>query len=540
MRKKFIKEMALVLSAATVMSSVTACSNSGGGNTEATTQAVTTAIDDGQGNGGQDNTSEAPGKKLAGDYSKEEPIEKIVLQAEDGEFKGNVKAVESTDNGATGKGYVDGFNERGSDEWSYTFTVPQDGHYDFSISSNSGSDNNYKENYFKIDGQEVASFVSQSKNFKITKVRGSYLTEGEHTISIAVSWGYINLDKVTIETSEGVDPEIYNVSPKLVDENATDNTKRLFSYLTDIYGTAFLSGQYCDAAYGMEMQSILLNTDPEVYPAILGLDMGYYSQSAIDHTATTSATENAIAYWEKDGGIVTYCWHWLPPEQYHTGEWYSTFRKENVKMNVTAMVNGEDPEGFELLMKDVDLIADEFLKLQDAGVPVIWRPLHEASGGWFWWGAEGADTYKKLYIAIYERLQEKGVHNLIWLWNGQNADWYPGDKYVDIIGEDIYPGEHEHSSQVDKFLQAVDYTGGKKMVVLSENGCLFDPEQAVKDNAMWGFWATWGGEFVLKSSNMNRYSEQYTSLDKLKEFYNSEYVITRDELPDLKTYEIKE
>ena len=78
------------------------------------------------------------------------------------------------------------------------------------------------------------------------------------------------------------------------------------------------------------------------------------------------------------------------------------------------------------------------------------------------------------------------------------------------------------------------------MVVLSENGCLFDPEQAVKDNAMWGFWATWGGEFVLKSSNMNRYSEQYTSLDKLKEFYNSEYVITRDELPDLKTYEIKE
>ena len=143
MRKKFIKEMALVLSAATVMSSVTACSNSGGGNTETTTQAVTNAIDDGQGNGGQDNTSEDSGKKLAGDYSKEEPIEKIVLQAEDGEFKGNVKVVESTDNGATGKGYVDGFNERGSDEWSYTFTVPQDGHYDFSISSNSGSDNNY-------------------------------------------------------------------------------------------------------------------------------------------------------------------------------------------------------------------------------------------------------------------------------------------------------------------------------------------------------------------------------------------------------------
>ena len=93
MRKKFIKEMALVLSAATVMSSVTACSNSGGDNTEATTQAVTTAIDDGQGNGGQDNTSEDSGKKLAGDYSKEEPIEKIVLQAEDGEFKGNVKVV---------------------------------------------------------------------------------------------------------------------------------------------------------------------------------------------------------------------------------------------------------------------------------------------------------------------------------------------------------------------------------------------------------------------------------------------------------------
>ena len=61
-------------------------------------------------------------------------------------------------------------------------------------------------------------------------------------------------------------------------------------------------------------------------------------------------------------------------------------------------------EGYDLLIRDIDAIAEQLKRLQDAGVPVLWRPLHEASGGWFWWGNAGAEAYKELYVLLYDRL----------------------------------------------------------------------------------------------------------------------------------------
>jgi len=210
-------------------------------------------------------------------------------------------------------------------------------------------------------------------------------------------------------------------------------------------------------------------------------------------------------------------------------------------MDLTAIVNGEDEEGMALLKKDIDNIARQLLTMQEAGVPVLWRPLHEASGGWFWWGAEGPDTYKKLYVLLYDTLtNEYGLNNLIWVWNGQHADWYPGDEYVDIVGIDIYAGEHVYTSQIDQFLTNLGYSQGSKMVVLSENGTMIDPELAVRDRAMWGYFCTWSGEFVMTDNVRKTYSEQYTGIEMLTKVYNSEFVITRDELPDLHNYPIRE
>ena len=203
-------------------------------------------------------------------------------------------------------------------------------------------------------------------------------------------------------------------------------------------------------------------------------------------------------------------------------------------------MNGEDEEGYDLLMEDIDAIAQQLLILQDAKVPVLWRPLHEAGGGWFWWGAAGPEAYRQLYILLYDKLtNEYGLNNLIWVWNGQDKEWYPGDAYVDIIGEDIYPGERVYSSQVNKYLEAVNYTPDTKMTVLSENGCVPDPELMERDGAMWGFFCTWGGEFVVSDADDFALSEQYTEEAMLKNAYGSELVITLDELPDLKSYPIR-
>lgn len=110
---------------------------------------------------------------------------------------------------------------------------------------------------------------------------------------------------------------------------------------------------------------------------------------------------------------------------------------------------------------------------------------------------------------------------------------------MDIIGEDIYPGEKVYGSQINKYLDAVNYTTNKKMTVLSENGCVPDPDLLVRDGAMWGFFCTWGGEFVAKDSSIYALSEQYTEAFMLKKAYDSKLVITLDELPDLKNYPLR-
>lgn len=456
-------------------------------------------------------------------------------EAEDAEFSGNVHA-ESEVSGYSGSGYAAGFAE---DEDSCTFQVEitEDGFYDLDFISASSGD--YKENYVSVDGESLGTISVSEQTFTDSVVSRVYLTSGQHQVSVSKYWGWIYVDKLIVQTAAPIDTSIYEVSAELCNKNATDSAKRLMSYLADTYGSNILSGQYCDTGqFGKEMT--VINKETGKYPAVLGLDFIEYTPSRVEHGSSSKATDYAINFWE-NGGIVTFCWHWNAPTKYLTGEWYSGFRTEATNIDLAKIMNGEDQEGYDLLMQDIDAIAKQLQILQEADVPVLWRPLHEASGGWFWWGASGPEAYKQLYILLYDKLtNEYGLNNLIWLWNGQDKDWYPGDEYVDIIGEDIYPGEQVYTSQVNKYLEAVDYTDAGKMVALSENGCVFDPELAVRDGAMWGFFCTWGGEFVAKSSAIYSYSEQYTDTEMLKKAYDSDVVITLDELPDLKTYPIRD
>lgn len=451
-----------------------------------------------------------------------------IYEAEDGVFTGKVHSDKN--------GCVVGF-EREGDMCTVTVRVPEAGFYDLEFRQKSMG--GHKENYVRVDGERVGTIPSDGNEFTSAYIRRVYLDSGEHTVSLESYWGYISWDHVKVLASEPFDESIFDISPSLVNPNATENSRRLFSYLLDSYGKTILSGQYCDT--GMNgWENLRINEITGHFPAVLGLDMGYYSQTGVDHDVGIQTTEQAIAYWQK-GGIVTLCWHWLAPQKYITGTWYAAFRPQEIKMNLTAMMNGQDEEGLKLLKKDIGNIAQQLLKMQEAGVPILWRPLHEASGGWFWWGAEGPDTYKKLYKLLYQTLTEEyGLNNLIWLWNGQDPEWYPGDEYVDIVGTDIYAGEHVYTSQIDTFLQTQRSSTTKKLTVLSENGTMIDPELSVRDRAMWGFFCTWSGEFVLGDNFVHKYTEKYTEVDMLKKVYNSEYVITRDELPDLLTYPIRE
>lgn len=455
-------------------------------------------------------------------------------EAEDALFAGNVRAGADTA-GHSGTGYATGFEEDG-DSCTFCVEIPKDGFYDLCFYS---TGEGYKENYVKVDGEDAGLLVTESEGFGPSFVERVYMAAGEHQVSVAKYWGWIDLDRLQILTAPPIDPAVYEVSARLCNENASEEAKRLMSYLCDNYGSRILSGQYCDSGpYGKEIQVIRKVTGKT--PAVLGLDMIEYSPSRVEKGSSSKATEFALEQWEK-GGIVTFCWHWNAPSRYLTGEWYKGFYTDSTNIDLQAIMEGRDEEGYRLLMEDIDAIAEQLVILRDAGVPILWRPLHEASGGWFWWGASGPEAYKKLYLLLYDRLtNEYGLNNLIWVWNGQDTRWYPGDEYVDVIGEDIYPGEKVYASQVNKYLQAVRCAGRPKLVALSENGCVPDPELMLRDGAMWSFWCTWGGEFAAKNMAIFSYNGQYTEEEALKRFYDNEAVITLEEVPDLSVYPMRE
>lgn len=104
----------------------------------------------------------------------------------------------------------------------------------------------------------------------------------------------------------------------------------------------------------------------------------------------------------------------------------------------------------------MDVVAAGLQKLEDDGVSVIYRPLHEMNGDWFWWGADnsngGSTERQVLYKALYQDMHKyftetKGLDNLIWVWSpdasrNNMTGYYPGDNYVDIVGLDAYTASY--------------------------------------------------------------------------------------------------
>ncbi len=325
--------------------------------------------------------------------------------------------------------------------------------------------------------------------------------------------------------------DVYAVSPTLCNPAPSEEAQQLMNWLCEEYGQRMISGQYLEEGQrGNELNAIAKVTDG-LYPALVGLDLINYSPSSVALGARGSAVDQALKLWQA-GHIITLCWHWRAPEKYlnsRNTSWWGGFYTENTSFDLGKALSGEDPEGKALLLRDMDAIARQLTVLRDAGVPILWRPLHEASGGWFWWGASGAEAYLDLYRMMYERFtNEFRLNNLIWVWNGQDAAWYPGDDMVDIIGEDIYAGNHVHDVQKKAFKRCQSYTQANKLIMLSECGCIPSPIACARENVMWSSWCVWCYEYVQVNG---QYNEAFTTAELLKRFYELDNVITLNDVP---------
>lgn len=320
----------------------------------------------------------------------------------------------------------------------------------------------------------------------------------------------------------------------LINANADAHTVSLFHLLQDNYGVKVFSGQYINQYidyFGGDYDSVLdveeliaVHSVTGEYPAVLGIDCSQIEKDGYQ----TAVVEQAIE-WYNMGGIVTMCWHWIDPK------YRSSFYTENTAFDFGAVMNGEDPVAYDQMLADIDKVSDVLKEISAAGVPILWRPLHEASGGWFWWGSAGAENYISLYQLMYERMTvTNGLNNLIWVWNGQSSDWYPGDSYVDMIGEDAYPSKivYDYSpAMVEYYSRAKNSTTATKMIALSECNYLPNLDRMTTDNANWLMFIPWCREFV--NDGQGNYLETYVSSEQLLSTYQNEKVITLNDLSNI-------
>lgn len=431
--------------------------------------------------------------------------------------------------------------------------VEEAGLYELTVCYCEPSDPNKKVQYLNINGVNQGE-ISFPHNLTFEETSGGIvmLEKGVNVIEFKAYWGYTYFDYLTVKPA---DENLKTLSPdrQLSNPNASDSTKRLYNYLCDQYGNHILSGQqeYCGS------HNYNLYADPDNYIkdneqefeyiqektgkmcAVRGIDfLNYRSNASWDD----NAAERTIQWVNEYKGIATVVWHWSVPSE--EGSTDCNFYVESASANYTTFsISRALEEGTwenEVLMADIAEIAKQLTKLKDADVPILWRPLHEAEGGWFWWGAEGPENCKKLYRLLYDQLTNVyGLDNLIWVWTGYaystSPDWYPGDDVVDIVGYDKYNaagGLPNLSSISSTFYSLVKSTDGKKMVTMSENDSIPSLENLLKDKASWLYFCPWYMNYLT--------SEQNNPVDNLIEIYNSEYCITLDELPDLKSYPMAE
>jgi len=421
--------------------------------------------------------------------------------------------------GFTGTGFV---NTNGGNV-TFTLQAAQTGYYDVTLRYSTS--NSKKSNDLYVDGNKIITLDFSAVSSWTTLAAGRLkLTAGTHTLSIVKNWGWMQLDNISL-AFYGTTLSPFNIDAGLVTPNPTKEAVNLYNFLKASFGTKVLSGTTSNNNNSNDEATWVFQQTGK-WPALACFDFinhPWINQNWVDYAAPL---RNGKDYWNNNG-IINLMWHWRDPLSVNkSGAFYTA----DTNFDVSKVTDPTSAE-YKAMIADIDLISTYLQQFKDANIPVIWRPLHEASGGWFWWGAKGAEPCKALWKLMYDRMVNvHGLNNLIWVWttdvSSEALNWYPGDNYVDIVGMDIYPGDNQHGSQYFSFNKVKDLFGGKKLITLSECGSAPDPALMKENGDMWSWFMPWCGDYTrLDKNNGAAWWNKYFTYD---------FVITRDKMPGLK------
>lgn len=310
--------------------------------------------------------------------------------------------------------------------------------------------------------------------------------------------------------------------PAPANPKMTQAARQLLAYLYELSGRRIMTGQHNYIGHGSR-HTERVHEITGVYPAVWGSDFGFAGhrndKDAVDHRQ--DLVEEVKRQWEK-GSVITLMWHACRPIDAEPCRW-----SEGVQANLSeAQWDSLMTPGTAVHLhwqRQVGRVAAYLAQLQEAGVPVLWRPYHEMNGGWFWWGNKrGEHGYSKLWRMLYDRLtRHHGLNNLIWVWNPNvpsyadaYAPYYPGSNYVDVLAADVYGGSYEQRFH-DRLLEL----GGGKPIALGEVGRLPTPE-TLSEQPQWVWFMTWVGDFL----------DEKNTLPHIRDLYYAPRTLTREQV----------
>lgn len=319
--------------------------------------------------------------------------------------------------------------------------------------------------------------------------------------------------------------------------------ENLLQYLKEIEGEKTLSGTTANVNWNIN-EAKWVNKHTGKWPALNFFDFIHLPFSPSNWIDYSNITE--VYNWHKNGGIVGCMWHWNMPTN-DGQDWTCTPGTGNKEtgFDVRKIFEPESAE-YKQMMNDIDKVASTLKKLKQRKIPVLWRPLHEAGGQWFWWGLD-AEACNELWRVMYNRFHEAGLNNLIWVWTSAAAwnrpysegyKWYPGDEYVDIVGIDIY-NNSSASNIYSTCYKMLRKKSPDKLIALTECGSLAPISQQWKAGARWLYFAPWYDYERTNNTSSEAFKStehQHCNVEWWNDAFSNDYVLTRDEFKrDLQT-----
>ncbi len=342
------------------------------------------------------------------------------------------------------------------------------------------------------DGEHYIIFDDSSFNaheYEVNVENGNLVIRGSYnTARMALEFFKVNY----IPTIAEKNGKTYNITEAdnqwVVTKELDIYTKdQLYKALEEVYNddTRFIVGEESDKLTTAFTTRDKFYKENGKYPAMIGQDLACYGLDLRDQDK--SFWSKAICEYvdfAAQGGVITFSSHWRNPTGNFEHEW-ADCRGELGHEEVWSELL---TEGTELNAEFMEQINTDglFLKaLRDNGVPVIWRPLHEMNGSFFWWCIEQEDGYVldgsyyvKLWKYVYNHYTENlGLDNLLWEYapnktNGRNYQdvlyCYPGDDYCDMVSLDWYLGGDYNLNDDGKSFERLLTLG--KITNLSEFG----------------------------------------------------------------------